>query len=43
MRVLILNGSPRAEGNTSIAIDELVKTFTAEGGMPYKDEKFIRK
>ena len=31
MNVLILNGSPRANGNTSIAINELVKTFTAEG------------
>ena len=31
MKVLIINGSPRANGNTAIAIDELVKTFTAEG------------
>lgn len=31
MKVLILNGSPRANGNTSIAIDELVKTFKTEG------------
>ena len=31
MKVLILNGNPRANGNTSIAIDELVKTFTTEG------------
>lgn len=31
MKVLILNGSPRADGNTAIAIDELVKTFEAEG------------
>ncbi|MBR3666577.1 MAG: flavodoxin family protein [Ruminococcus sp.] len=31
MKVLILNGSPRANGNTSAAIDELVKVFTAEG------------
>lgn len=27
MKVLILNGSPRVDGNTSIAINELVKTF----------------
>ena len=31
MKVLILNGSPRANGNTSIAINELVKTFSSEG------------
>ncbi len=31
MKVLILNGSPRVNGNTSIAVDELVKTFEAEG------------
>ena len=30
MKVLIINGSPRANGNTSIAINELVKTFSAE-------------
>lgn len=27
MKVLIINGSPRVEGNTSIAINELVQTF----------------
>ncbi|MBR4319403.1 MAG: flavodoxin family protein [Oscillospiraceae bacterium] len=31
MKVLILNGSPRKNGNTSIAINELVKTFAEEG------------
>lgn len=31
MKVLILNGSPRAGGNTSIALDEMVKEFAAEG------------
>ena len=31
MKVLILNGSPRANGNTSIAVNELVKTFETEG------------
>ena len=30
MKVLILNGSPRANGNTSIAVNELVKTFAEE-------------
>ena len=31
MKVLILNGSPRVNGNTSIAVNELVKTFEKEG------------
>ena len=31
MKVLLLNGSPRANGNTSIALGEMVKIFTAEG------------
>ena len=31
MNVLILNGSPRPEGNTSIALDEMVKVFNEEG------------
>ncbi|MBE5871182.1 MAG: flavodoxin family protein [Lachnospiraceae bacterium] len=31
MKVLILNGSPRVGGNTSVAVEELVKTFAAEG------------
>ena len=31
MKVLILNGSPRVNGNTDIAVNELVKTFEAEG------------
>ena len=31
MRVLIINGSPRVGGNTSIALDEMVKVFEAEG------------
>ena len=30
MKVLILNGSPHANGNTAIAISELVKVFTQE-------------
>ena len=31
MKVLILNGSPRANGNTMTAINELVNTFENEG------------
>ena len=31
MKVLILNGSPRINGNTSLAIDEMVKAFAQEG------------
>ena len=31
MKVLILNGSPRVNGNTDVAVNELVKTFEAEG------------
>lgn len=31
MKVLIINGSPKPSGNTSIAINELVKTFGAQG------------
>lgn len=31
MKVLIINGSPHAGGNTSIALDEMVKIFDEEG------------
>ena len=31
MKVLIINGSPRVNGNTSIAVNELVKVFDSEG------------
>jgi len=31
MRVLIINGSPRVNGNTSLALEEMVKIFEAEG------------
>lgn len=31
MKVLAINGSPRIGGNTSIALDEVRKTFEAEG------------
>ena len=31
MKVLLINGSPRPKGNTSIALQEMEKTFAAEG------------
>lgn len=31
MKVLIINGSPRANGNTSVALEEMKKNFDAEG------------
>lgn len=31
MKVLILNGSPRINGNTTIAVNEMVKVFKEEG------------
>ncbi|MBQ3326772.1 MAG: flavodoxin family protein [Clostridia bacterium] len=31
MKVLILNGSPRMNGNTTLAVDEMVKIFEEEG------------
>ena len=31
MKVLIINGSPRAKSNTATALDEMVKVFSAEG------------
>ena len=31
MKVLLINGSPRVGGNTGIALDEMVKVFSAEG------------
>lgn len=31
MKVLIINGSPRVNGNTSIAVNEMAKSFTEEG------------
>ena len=31
MNVLMINGSPRKDGNTSIALEEMRKTFEAEG------------
>ena len=31
MKVLIINGSPRLNGNTTIAVNEMVKVFEAEG------------
>ena len=31
MKVLLINGSPRKDGNTTIALDEMVKVFESEG------------
>ena len=31
MKVLMINGSPKAKGNTAIALDEMKKIFEAEG------------
>lgn len=31
MNVLMLNGSPRKNGNTAIALEEMKKVFEAEG------------
>jgi len=31
MKVLLINGSPRLNGNTSIALDEMVRVFEANG------------
>ena len=31
MKVLMINGSPHAKGNTSIALDEMIKIFDAAG------------
>ena len=31
MKVLMLNGSPRVNGNTSVALEEMRKVFQAEG------------
>ena len=31
MKVLILNGSPRVDGNTAIAVNEMRKVFADEG------------
>ena len=31
MKVLMINGSPRVNGNTSIAVNEMVKIFDSEG------------
>ena len=31
MKVLIINGSPRVNGNTSVAVREMEKVFAEEG------------
>ncbi len=36
-KVLIINGSPRVGGNTSLAVEEMTKTFAEEGIEAEKD------
>ena len=31
MKVLMVNGSPKSNGNTAVALDEMEKVFRAEG------------
>ena len=31
MKVLLVNGSPHAEGNTYVALNEMIKVFEQEG------------
>ena len=31
MKVLIINGSPHTKGNTTLALNEMIKVFDAEG------------
>ena len=31
MKVLLINGSPHAKGNTAVALDEMIKIFAADG------------
>ena len=31
MKVLLINGSPRKDGNTAIALNEMIKEFEKEG------------
>ena len=31
MKILLINGSPHANGNTAIALNEMIKVFQAEG------------
>ena len=40
LKVLILNGSPRTEGNTTIAIHEMEHVFE-ENGVEYETGKWI--
>ena len=30
MKVLLINGSPKANGNTAVALNEMIKVFTEE-------------
>lgn len=31
MKVLLINGSPKPDGNTALALEKIVKCFIAEG------------
>ena len=35
MKVLLLNGSPKANGNTAVALHEMVDIFNKEGNGSY--------
>ena len=41
MKVLLINGSPRREGNTFIALSEVARTLEAEGIKVYKDKLYL--
>ena len=43
MKVLIINGSPRVGGNTSVALNEMVKVFDAEGVETEEHYEFLKK
>jgi multimeric flavodoxin WrbA len=46
MKVLLINGSPRENGNTLTALSEVAKTLNSEGSIPEKEQRvwtnFIR-
>ena len=41
MKVLIINGSPRENGNTALALKEMVKVFEAEGVETEEQRKLV--
>ena len=42
-KVLIINGSPRVGGNTSIALSEMANVFEAEGVETERQIEYLRK